>query len=284
MALEKITHLTLVKITGEDTRHFLQGQLSNDINALNDGWQYSAYCNPKGRALAVFMLYEYQDAIFILLENSLKDTVLKRLKMYVMRSKVVFEEVKVNLIGAFTEAGLTELAIKQDIQAQRFGCLYQEQRHLLNFGGRCLVVDFSNTFNAPTGESWVQMDIAEALPRVTLSSSEMFVPQMLNLDLLNGISFKKGCYTGQEIIARMRYLGKLKQRSFVCELETAGVVSIGDKITNTQGKSIGNIANCTQDSLLITAVLRFDNLEELVHESAGSINILEPQPYDMSSD
>ncbi len=273
---EIINHLSLIIVTGDDAKTFLQGQLSNDVNALDNGWQYSAYCTPKGRALAVFIVWQHNNSIYLLIENSVKESVIKRLRMYVMRSKVLFEEVAAHICGDFTEQG------------PLFSAKTTASQHSLYFGARSLVIDFERTQpeDSNEAEEWLSADVRQGLPRVTAQSSELFVPQMLNLDLLNGISFKKGCYTGQEIIARMHYLGKLKQRSFVCEviantkISGSRSINIGAKLIDHNGKTVGDIVNISADRTLLFAALRFDNLNNgLVTETGVELKVATEQPY-----
>lgn len=282
--MENLTHLQLVKITGVDARDFLQGQLTNDLNTLNDEWQYSAYCSPKGRALAVFIVWKDGDTFYILLESSVKESVIKRLRMYVMRSKVVLEECGASLIGTLNNKRSQDSEEGVDRSKERFLVSRTVNSHTLHFGSRAIVVrldtepvtQISNTIN----QDWVTQDILDGLPRVTTESIELFIPQMLNLDLLNGISFKKGCYTGQEIIARMRYLGKLKQRSFVCSIAKQSVIKIGEKVIDGNEKTVGNITNCVSEGSHVVAALRFENLlSGLFTESGAELQICETQPY-----
>lgn len=279
MSIEKITHLQLVCVEGEDNKSFLQGQLSNDIHALNDGWQFSAYCTPKGRCLAVFLIWEHDNKVFMLIENSLKDSVLKRLRMYVMRSKAVFTEIAARISGEF------------GTRNDRYEHEFLDHQHHLYFGERCLHIDLGDDEardGIPEGRKWLTADVLEGLPRVTEASSELFIPQMLNLDILNGISFKKGCYTGQEIVARMHYLGKLKQRSYVCKTidkpASEKTIQIGEKISDRNEKNIGHVVNVSPDQDFVCAALRFDNMDNgLILESGTPLEPVTPQPYSIAS-
>ena len=315
MSLEKLDHLKIIKVTGDDRKSFLQGQLSNDINALNNSWHFSAYCSPKGRAMAVFIACAQGDELYLVMEKELEEPILKRLRMYVMRSKVVFESLENNVLGALSSAQPESLPFDIDLTQERYSCdslceaegssiktegsLNEAEGSLnkaegslndakgsiiaLNFGGRSMLLDFTNSLEHHTGNDWITADIQEALPRVAANSSEMFVPQMLNMDLSNGINFKKGCYTGQEIIARMHYLGKLKQRTFVCELIGDAEPVIGEKIMNDAGKSLGNVVNSAKGSKLCLASLRFDNLPDiLITESGAKLTTAAIQPYDLN--
>ena len=288
MSLDKLTHLKLLKVTGSDTKSFLQGQLTNDINALSETWHFSAYCNPKGRALANFITWASGDNIFLLCEESLKETVLKRLRMYVMRSDVVFDEIEASILGAFDPEDLQLLNTQTTCKFENYSYRQEDGIHMLGFGGRAILVlpDGNNVLDNKINHDlkWLKQDISDGLPRVTVESHEMFIPQMLNLDILDGVNFKKGCYTGQEIIARMRYLGKLKQRSFVCELSSNFTASIGAKIVDENGKNVGNIVNAIEGHNHVVASLRFDNLDNgLILESGETLTVKGNQPYSIDT-
>lgn len=288
--MEKLSHLKLVKVTGRDATTFLQGQLTNDITALKEDWHYSAYCTPKGRALAVFLVWRSNDDIFLLLEESVKESVLKRLKMYVMRSQVTFEDVDVDILGVFESEIVSSTHVELSTGQDKHTATITQDTWFLHLGGRAIAIDFKGGFQSlysgedEKAKNWLFFDIQECLPRVSNLSSELFIPQMLNLDLLNGISFKKGCYTGQEIIARMKYLGKLKQRMFVCKVLSDKPAIIGAKVVDDDGKVVGNVANSEASSQQanqhITAVLRVDNINNgLTVENGPRLEVSKQQPY-----
>lgn len=273
---ESASHLQLVKITGEDAKPFLQGQLTNDINLLENSWQYSAYCNPKGRAMAVFTIWADADVIYLLIESAIAQAVLKRLKMYVLRSKVIIEEINSNISAKF------ELTVANPLYHQSNA----QNTYRLGFGNRELLITPEEAQTPFDLTRWLQADISEGLPRVTEETYEAFIPQMINLDILNGINFKKGCYTGQEIIARMKYLGKLKQRGFVCTKQGdrpgASLIRIGEKVIDNDGKNVGSIINASEDYKYALASLRFDNLSNgLKTESGVDLEVNKEQPYNL---
>ena len=271
MIIEKLNHLTLIKITGDDAASFLQGQLTNDIELASKQWQYSGYCTPKGRLLALFTIWRTNDTIYALLDKSLVESTLKRLRMYVMRSKVTIEEIeapKYAILKSSPSELLTSGFLNDEISnIENYAFVVQENVHCLSFGNRYLIItpNSVNNENVSQDNTWLQEDIKAGLPQVNAYSSELFIPQMLNLDVLNGINFKKGCYTGQEIVARMHYLGKLKQRMFVCTLNSSKngqKIKAGDKIYSDTAmtSTAGNIV--TVDDNLALAVLRLDRVEE----------------------
>lgn len=286
--------LSLIKFTGDDASTFLQGQLTNDINALKDTWQYSGYCSPKGRLLALLQLWKHDDELYGLLPSSLVESTIKRLRMYVMRSKVTIEVVE-------------STSISSNISSTEPRYKYQSSNteHILSFGGRDLIISTtaadSDDQNNAVSDDWLSSNILDGLPEISDKTAELFVPQMVNLDLLNGINFKKGCYTGQEIVARMHYLGKLKQRMFVCRViappstldENAGAqvlntnLLIGAKVMLAD-KSVGHIVS--SDGKLALAVLRTEFAQQkegepmIIANSTGKtigLRVNDTQPYSL---
>ncbi len=278
--MEQQSHLGLLKFSGDDAVDFLQGQLTNDVRLANLAWQFSAYCNPKGRALALFYVWRNDEEIFAILHRDLLDSIRKRLTMYVMRSKVSIEEVS-NATFIATE------------HPKEMGSLEQtEDSAILGFANSTLTVHFSGARSeTDTGDVWRSQLIKAGLPQIEAVSSELFIPQMINLDLLGGINFKKGCYTGQEIVARMHYLGKLKQRMMLLEISganKASELSVGDKLT-LEDKSIGNVVNVSTITQQCLAVLRLETASQMSQTQGSSITsangvqltISEEQPYEL---
>jgi len=291
MSLSKLTHLSLLKITGEDAAGFLQGQLTNDVEKLDGNWHYTGYCNPKGRLLAVLMLWRKGDEFYAVLEKSVAESTFKRLKMYVLRSKVLLEELTdTHCFGALDEQSHS---LFSSIAMNQVAFSDSEGTTALSFGNRYLLVskgvsEEESGHCADSNHQWIQKDIAAGLPRVTAQSVELFIPQMLNLDLVSGISFKKGCYTGQEIVARMHYLGKLKQRQYLCQinrkenLPSETMTKIGDKVVlaSDPGKTAGIIANSTSDDHELLIVLRseYAGTTELESQHGERITVCSEQP------
>ncbi len=200
--------LSIVSIVGADATSFLQGQFTNDLSLLDVGQiQLNAYCNPKGRALAVFYLRREEDRFQIILPADTADTLVKRLQLYKMRAKVeIVVCVDTRLIGTINcpvNSLSHEFANWQiDSNRQVFAVDNDEV-------GRCVeeighpLVDY---------QLWRLGQILGGFPQVYHATYEEFIPQHINLDLVDAVSFTKGCYPGQEIVARIRYLGKIKKR------------------------------------------------------------------------
>lgn len=226
-----LTHIGIIKASGPDAGSFLQGQLSNDIQALQNTSQLSGYCTAQGRLIALFRVLRRGEDFYLLLPKEILAATLKRLSMYVLRAKVtinmVSDQALLGLAGPAAPQALHQLGLPApslpDVASE--GPL-----HVLAVPGpaaRFLVLGPADAVRglwpvkglAMVGsQAWSWLDIASGQPTIGAATSEAFVPQMVNLDLLNGINFRKGCYPGQEIVARTHYLGRLKQRMYRASL------------------------------------------------------------------
>ena len=243
-----LSHLSLLQIEGEDSLNFLQGQLTNDIRLL-DGkqTQYAGYCTPKGRMLALFLAFAHAGHYHLLAPAAQTEALIKRLRMFILRSKVTIQEkpdvICLGLAGAQVESVLKvhfgevpqqahSMVTLNDVTLIR---LPSDHPMWLLFTAESMVEEVLNKLIptcTPVGKAaWESLQIQAALPQVVPATQEAFVPQMLNLDVLNGISFKKGCYTGQEIVARTHYLGSVKRRMQRAYIASTTEVIAGDKIT-----------------------------------------------------
>ena len=256
-----LNHLGLLELNGADAIRFLQGQVTNDVNLLSgNNAHYTGYCNPKGRLLALFLAFAHHDRLHLQLNRDLLEPIMKRLKMYVMRSKVEIKDVSESIIK-FGLNGPNAMALLmphfKQIPTQDCELLSLDNGAILKLptiAGHARFEIFSDSDNAPTlfnalkadchlvgKPCWDWIDIQSGIPDVLPKTQEQFVPQMLNLDLLNGINFKKGCYTGQEIVARTHYLGKVKRRTYLASMATSSAPVEGDKIFDSAGSEVGQI-------------------------------------------
>jgi folate-binding protein YgfZ len=195
--------LGVLALRGIDAAKFLQGQLSANVEKLGMGASTLAGLhNPQGRVIALLAVVRTSaDEFFAVLPRELAPEVAQRLRKFVLRSKVVIEEVS----GIYCVLGSVDAAPTPAIASLAWGTrrlLLAPRDRLGEFG----VAD------AAALARWHISDIAEGLPQVNAATSEVFVAQMLNLDLLGAIAFDKGCYTGQEVIARAHYRGRVKRR------------------------------------------------------------------------
>lgn len=284
-----LSHLGLLQIEGDDAVTFLQGQVTNDVKQLNgSNSHYSGYCNPKGRMLALFLAFVHNGHLHLQLNGELTENIAKRLKMYVLRSKVTISNISDSIIRigiAGPQAATTLNALFGDAPQAPHQLISLETVTLLQLPGTTPRFEiFTDPENAadiwaqlqqtstPIGAScWDWLDIQAGIPDVTPATVEAFVPQMLNLDLLEGINFKKGCYTGQEIVARTHYLGKVKRRTHLAHVEVPATPQAGDPVYGTGStEAVGMVVSAApapRGGFDLLVELRLESLE------AGAVHL-----------
>lgn len=224
-----LAHLALIEAGGEEAKSFLHSQFTSDVNHLAESQaQHAGWCSAKGRMQASFVLWHTGEKYHLVLAADLLEATLKRLKMFVLRAKVTLaaedEQVLLGLSGQQAAEALADadLPAPQDMlqTGAANGC------NVLRLdAGRYIVAAPAAaapglwqklTVKArPAGTpAWRWLDIQAAFPLVTLATKEEFVPQMADFEKIGGISFHKGCYPGQEIVARTQYLGKVKRHLY----------------------------------------------------------------------
>ncbi len=263
----------VITVLGPEARPFLNAQSTNDVLKLaDDGVQLDGYCTPKGRLLASFVEWPTPDGIHLAVARDLAEPIAKRLAQYVFRAKLKVRDASNDWLGlglygsaistAMARLGLnlpaywklarnerwTALALPHYVGAEQLPeprimlwiptADLPQVKQLLDGLERQdgLVCTWANT------DSWRAAEIEAGLPRIVKGSSELFVPQMLNFDLIDAVNFKKGCYPGQEIVARSQYLGKLKRR--MLKGSTSRLPLPGDDILAPQTRS-ANTTNAT---------------------------------------
>lgn len=222
-----LTHLALIQAAGPDAAAFLQGQLSNDVRKPGPTRAQLSSCNsPRGRMLAVVHLLRRDETFLIELHRGLLDPVLKRLKMFVLRSKVTLSELAdhalLGLAGpdapeVLADLGLPAPAAALDCAWSADVCVTRRIGELPRFTllaprAADLAQRLAARAQAGGADDWKRLEIEAGVPTVYPETQDRFVAQMCNLDTLGGISFDKGCYTGQEVIARVHYRGAVKRR------------------------------------------------------------------------
>jgi folate-binding protein YgfZ len=209
-ALYRLDRLSTIVASGPDARAFLQGQLSFDLERLSVDRAELASCNSaQGRVQAVLWLIERSDGIVLVLPASMVDTTLARLRKYVLRAKVKLESGSDRFLVCAATDPLSDVPLQahHQIDARSYVRWPGGERVL------CLAEAGADAISDPDiALGWRRADIAAGLPQVYPATHEAFVAQMLNIDLLGGIGFEKGCYTGQEIIARTHFRGAIKRR------------------------------------------------------------------------
>ncbi|MBK1693624.1 folate-binding protein YgfZ [Chromatium weissei] len=244
-----LTHLGLIAVRGADAATFLQGQLTNDIRVVTATQsQLSGCCTQKGRLLALVHVLCISDTFYLQLPAERQSALIKHLKNYVLRSKVTLtdasaELLQIGLTGADSAALLANcgLTLPTTVNAMTSN----GELHVIRLAGALPRVKIFGDFQAisalwtqltaaqvrpATSTEWRLSEIQAGIPQIYDRTTEVFVPQMINLQLLDGISFRKGCYTGQEVVARMQHIGTLKRQMYRAEVTTDTPPQPGDEL------------------------------------------------------
>jgi tRNA-modifying protein YgfZ len=294
----------LIEVAGDDAIAFLHGQLSSDVQALKPGrGQYWSYNSPKGRMLANGVLWRpaggATDRVLMMLSSDLVEPIQRRLSMFVLRAKAVVRDARDGhaLLGV---AGMDDVNATRDalgvvvapMTAIAFGA---DASALALPDGRIIVLcaaasaplihaALARNAAIADAETWRWFGIAAGVPTITAPTSDMFVPQAANWDLLGGVSFKKGCYPGQEIVARMQYLGRLKERLYAFRADTEDIAA-GTRLYSTafgDGQSCGTVVNAARDtasgSVLLAVVQIAAVAAQDVRLGAADGPLLKPLP------
>lgn len=298
--LADLSHLSLIELEGDDVVTFLQGQVTNDVKLLNgSNSHYAGYCNPKGRMLALFLAFSHSDHIHLQVNGELIDPILKRLKMYVLRSKVSIKDASDTIVRmgvAGPKAQATLQGIFEHVPEQPHELASLPNGALIRLPGpvpRYQV--FSSLEQAPAiwnklkqahqpvgRKVWEWLEIQAGIPDIVPATQEEFVPQMVNLDALGGINFKKGCYTGQEIVARTHYLGKVKRRTQLAHVASSEAPQAGDNVIGADGNEAGKIVRSAAAPLGgydVLAEVRLESLEGGSLRWKDSELEIRPLPY-----
>ena len=193
--------LGVIQVEGPDSKKFLQGQLTSDVNALKDGeHQSAAACTPQGRVKAFFHLIQRDESLLLILPQSMLEIFLQGIKKYAVFFKTNLTDIssQVSVLGL--------IGASNQVADRRYPLQYNANRALV-------IADKSHTYVADQPESlWQCWEIVDGAPMILPENTEKLLPHHLNLPALGTVNFKKGCYTGQEIVARMEFRGTLKTR------------------------------------------------------------------------
>lgn len=286
-----LSQLGLLAFSGEDTAEFLQSQLTNDVRGLSaDAAAWNGYCSPKGRMLANFLMWKAGADTCLQMSGDIREAVLKRLKMFILRSKVTArdasdENVRLVLAGphaaaALNEAGLPlpEGAMKTQANERGLTVRIGADKFVLSLAPDKAAAAWAALARhaAPVGAAvWDWLRLSSGIPMIVAATQEEFVPQMVNWEVLGGVSFQKGCYPGQEIVARTQYLGKLKKRTYRVALPAGTEASPGTDLyapdfgEQSAGKLV-NVAPTADGGFEALAVLQCSSAE------AGEVRVGAP--------
>jgi len=290
----------LLSVTGEDARSFLHAQLTNDIEKLaSDRARLAGWCSAKGRLLANFVVIPWQGGFLLQLARDLAPTVAKRLAMFVLRAKVKIADLDVTWSqfglwgpGAAAQLAALGLPVAQeslsavsagDLTAVRLG---DEQFLLVAPQAQSGQLAAITSNLAGHEDLWALLEIRAGRPWLEQSTQDMFVPQMVNLEAIGGVDFRKGCYPGQEIVARAQYRGQIKRRMIRARAPVGVLLSAGqdlysDALAGQAGGTVVNVAPAAGGSELLAVVQIGDLAERTPIRVApnGPELELQPLPY-----
>jgi folate-binding protein YgfZ len=292
-----VTDLGIIAVAGDDAASFLHNQLTNDVEHLGRAEaRLAGFCTPKGRLQATFLYWRDLNTVYLQLPRAIQPPLQKRLSMFVLRAKA-------KLRDATEEAPFAAVlglgGAKAHTALRRHVATLPDAPYGKVEGDSGTVIRLLDVFGAPrylwfttaetataalpalSGElalggnqAWHLAAIHAGVPQVTSATQEQFVPQMVNLELLGGVNFKKGCYPGQEIVARSQYLGKLKRRTALATVDNAAARA-GDEVFSMTdpGQPCGMVVNAAANGLGGADVLVEMKLgalgEDVRHGAAG---------------
>jgi len=309
LAVSELSNRGLIKVHGEDAETFLQNLLTNDIRKVTEeSHQPSAWCSPKGRIIATFRIFKRSDGYYLALAADLVAHVIKKMGMYVMMSKVTLEDVTdtiahigvsgetaENTLRAFLEDMSVPAEINQTTTHETLSILkipgttprfeiFGKPQAVRSFWSHC-----SNQATPVHSTHWDYLNILAGLPLITKASSEAWIPQMVNYIAIGGVDFKKGCYPGQEVVARLNYLGKTKRRMYHLLIDSDQLPGINDSIATDSDAAAGKILNAVinpEGRAEALAILKISEVEKplyLAIENEPSVALLD-LPYSLDED
>ncbi len=272
-SIAKLDRYGLLQAAGDDARAFLHAQLTNDVENLAPGQaRYAGWCSAKGRLLATFLVVPFSGGFLLQLSRDLAAPVAKRLSMFILRSKVKLTDVsgQWGQFGVWTPGAEAPLSVSEGggavtvrIDADRSLVFAPEDRYASN----------------AAAEDWALAEVRAGRPLIDQSTQDQFVPQMVNLELSGGVDFKKGCYPGQEIVARAQYRGAVKRRMYRLR---GAALRPGQELysDDASGQASGTVLNAAGDESL--AVLQTSAVEGKSpirpQAQAAALEVL-PLPY-----
>tara|TARA_B110000438_G_scaffold48874_1_gene49279 strand:+ start:118 stop:945 length:828 start_codon:yes stop_codon:yes gene_type:complete len=213
---------SLIKVSGSDAESFLQAQLSNNINELDSSSiQLNAYCQHQGRMLALFWVMRFDDYFLLSFPLDLLEIIKSRLQIFIIMSDVTIDDVSEDYL--------------------QIGVIDENQNNAFKINDKLSMIIANpselSKFKVTSNDFWDKSCIDSGLPEIYLLTSEKLVPQMLNLDINEiGVNFSKGCFPGQEVVARLHYLGVAKRRLFAFESDSE--INVGDTLFCSISKSV----------------------------------------------
>ena len=302
-----LSTLGIIKVSGEEAQSFLHGQFTNDLNQVdNKTSQLSSYCNAKGRLLSIFRVFKHSDNYLLLLRKDVLDNTLKKLNMFKLMAKAEItnssdEYVVMGLAGKNTESILKNNNISfpendnQCFNNDEYVIIRIDKQRALIIAKPEKAIELWKAFENSTVASdyyiWQLFDIRNGIPEITEQTYESFIPQMVNLELIGGVNFQKGCYPGQEIVARTHYLGKPNRRMYKVEILTEENFLPGTNIYSKEEgeQAVGKIVSSVRysrdnvDALIVLRTEKESSNYLNIGSLAGPSALMRKLPYNLES-
>ena len=264
--------LDVIKISGVDAETFIQGQITNDITLLSEEKKsiYAGYCSPKGRLLAFFFITRMDKNYFLFCPPCISEAISKRLAMYVLRAKVEIlsspEDIDYFLVD---ESNIKKLhnnfssipqskmqAVLSNNKSVSLTMLDGPKSYYFIFGDKKEILKLYDEIYSTEIKpcNWNEVHIDNIIPNIFNETQDLYIPQSVNLDLIGAVNFKKGCYTGQEVVARTHYLGKPKRRMYLGSVTLNKNPELGSDI-KVGDEKVGSLVNSYKQENNIFKVL-----------------------------
>lgn len=307
--LVDLSHCALIRVSGSDALSFLHKQFINDVTGLpRQRSQLNGYCTPKGRLIATFRLLHYGDSVLLLLPSSMASVLTGRLKPYVLRDDVRFEIWPNDLVAigcAGPDAAAALAAAMPQVPAEAGDIVDHGAIRVLRLAGPTprfeLIGDVASIQSLwktlrtagtlPAGaEAWDALNIQSGTPLIYPETTELFLPQMINLDLLQGVSFRKGCFPGQEVVARTQHRGQIKRRMYYAHARIDTPPPAGTAVHSADGSETGTVVAAArvaaEPGVAMLAVLPiglFERTTVHLYDTAGPGIDQRPLPYPVTA-
>lgn len=303
----ELTHLGIIRVTGEDSVKFLQGQLTQDVALMTaDEVRLAAFCNAKGRMQASFIMFRSgagaDEEILLVCQRDILPATLKRLAMFVLRAKAKLSDASADfalygLAGDAVKAiagGEHPAGSKVDVGAANVAFLQPGAGHALALW--CAPAGSAAPEGTPLSlDLWHWLNVQSGIAMISQPIFEAFVPQMLNYESVGGVNFKKGCYPGQEIVARSQFRGTLKRRAYLAHTDGDEAPTVGQEVFHASDaeQPCGLVAAAASApsggfdaivSMQTSAAADADDGRLRLSGAGGSPLILRPLPYPLLED
>lgn len=277
LSKEGVFHLkemAVVEVSGDDAMGFLHGQFTNHINEIGDAFRLAAYCQPQGRILSLMRVVKKGDLFYLIMPQDLTAGFIKRLSMFILRSKVFIRLAdELAVFGVISQnkqlPDIDHAVIDNDMVIGRVSNWGNLQRALLVANPEKALNQMQVTDDSAM---WFLSEIETSTPWVFEKTKEAFIPQWINLDLIGGLVFDKGCYPGQEIISRMQHLGKTPRRLVLLKSDSKVLVEPkSDVFLNGEavGQAVAGVQTQDKTLVLVSMSIKENVVQDTFFEIQG---------------